>query len=96
MIVSLNAVQETLPWLADHRWVFGLVMAVLTGLVIIGGIKRIALTAEKIVPAMCGSYLLTCLVVLLKHTQKFPLRLGRSSTAPSTRERPGAASSACW
>ena len=31
---SLNAVQETLPWLADHRWVFGLVMAVLTGLVL--------------------------------------------------------------
>ena len=69
---SLNAVQETLPWLADHRWVFGLVMAVLTGLVIIGGIKRIALTAEKIVPAMCGIYLLTCLVVLLKHTSEIP------------------------
>ncbi|MBT4624013.1 MAG: alanine glycine permease, partial [Verrucomicrobia bacterium] len=73
---SLNAVQETIPWLADHRWVFGLVMAVLTGLVIIGGIKRIALTAEKIVPAMCGIYLLTCLVVLLRHTSEIPAAFG--------------------
>ncbi len=69
---SLNAVQETIPWLADHRWVFGLVMAVLTGLVIIGGIKRIALTAEKIVPAMCGIYLLACLTVLFMNISEIP------------------------
>jgi AGCS family alanine or glycine:cation symporter len=73
---SLNAVQETIPWLADHRWVFGLVMAVLTGLVIIGGIKRIALTAEKIVPAMCGIYLLTCLAVLFMNTSEIPAAFG--------------------
>ena len=51
---SLNAVQESIPWFGDNRWVFGLIMAVLTGLVIIGGIKRIAQTAEKIVPTMCA------------------------------------------
>ena len=85
---SLNAVQETIPWLADHRWVFGLVMAVLTGLVIIGGIKRIALTAEKIVPAMCGIYLLTCLAVLLKHTSEIPAAFG---TIIDSAFNPGAA-----
>jgi AGCS family alanine or glycine:cation symporter len=85
---SLNAVQETLPWLADHRWVFGLVMAVLTGLVIIGGIKRIALTAEKIVPAMCGIYLLTCLAVLFKHTSEIPAAFG---TIIDSAFNPGAA-----
>jgi len=73
---SLNAVQESIPWLADHRWVFGLVMAVLTGLVIIGGIKRIALTAEKIVPAMCGIYVITCLVVLFRHASEIPAAFG--------------------
>ena len=73
---SLNAVQESIPWLADHRWVFGLVMAVMTGLVIIGGIKRIALTAEKIVPAMCGIYLITCLVVLFRHASEIPAAFG--------------------
>jgi AGCS family alanine or glycine:cation symporter len=73
---SLNAVQESIPWLADHRWVFGLIMAVLTGLVIIGGIRRIALTAEKIVPAMCGIYLITCLVVLFRHASEIPAAFG--------------------
>jgi len=85
---SLNAVQETLPWLADHRWVFGLVMAVLTGLVIIGGIKRIALTAEKIVPAMCGIYLLTCLAVLFRHASEIPAAFG---TIIDSAFNPGAA-----
>ena len=85
---SLNAVQETIPWLADHRWVFGLVMAVLTGLVIIGGIKRIALTAEKIVPAMCGIYLLTCLAVLFMHISEIPAAFG---TIIDSAFNPGAA-----
>jgi AGCS family alanine or glycine:cation symporter len=73
---SLGAVGETIPWLADHSWVYGLVMAVVTGLVIIGGIKRIALTAEKIVPAMCGIYLITCLVVLFRHASEIPAAFG--------------------
>ena len=33
-------------------------MVVLVGIVIIGGIRRIAATAEKIVPLMCGVYVL--------------------------------------
>ena len=85
---SLNAVQETIPWLADHRWVYGLVMSVLTGLVIIGGIKRIALTAEKIVPAMCGIYLLTCLTVLFMHISEIPAAFG---TIIDSAFNPGAA-----
>lgn len=61
---SLNAVQESIPFLADNRWVYGAVMSVLVGVVILGGIKRIAATAEKIVPFMCGLYVLLCLFVL--------------------------------
>ena len=51
-------------------------MAALTGLVIIGGIKRIAQTAEKIVPTMCGVYMLACIVVLLKHAGDIPDAFG--------------------
>jgi len=64
---SLNAMQETAPWLYDHRWVYGLVMTVLVGVVIIGGIKRIASTAEKIVPTMCGIYVAACLYILFSN-----------------------------
>ncbi|NQU25160.1 MAG: alanine:cation symporter family protein, partial [Candidatus Nealsonbacteria bacterium] len=45
-------------------WLYGAVMAVLVGLVIIGGIRRIAATAEKIVPLMCVIYVLTALCIL--------------------------------
>ncbi|MGB5941436.1 MAG: alanine/glycine:cation symporter family protein [Leeuwenhoekiella sp.] len=43
---------------------FGLVMAVLVAVVIIGGIKRIASVTEKIVPFMAGIYVLAALVIL--------------------------------
>ena len=69
---SLNALQETAPWLAEHRWVYGLIMTSLTGVVIIGGIKRIAQTAEKIVPLMCALYLAACLFILLRHFGDIP------------------------
>lgn len=39
-------------WMADKGWLFGLVIAILVGLVIIGGIKGIAKVTSKIVPFM--------------------------------------------
>ncbi|MEO2093574.1 MAG: alanine/glycine:cation symporter family protein [bacterium] len=62
---SLNAIGEVVPFLAEHRWVYGAVMTVLVGVVILGGIKRIASTAEKIVPLMCGIYVLACVWVIV-------------------------------
>lgn len=43
---------------------FGIVMAVLVAVVIIGGIKRIASVTEKIVPFMAGIYVLAALIIL--------------------------------
>ncbi|MBO0342768.1 MAG: alanine/glycine:cation symporter family protein [Bacteroidota bacterium] len=43
---------------------FGIVMAVLVAIVIIGGIKRIASVTEKIVPFMAGIYVLAALIIL--------------------------------
>ena len=43
---------------------FGLIMAVLVAVVIIGGIKRIASVTEKIVPFMAGIYVLASLIIL--------------------------------
>jgi len=45
-------------------WVYGLILAFLVGMVIIGGIKSIARVAEKIVPAMCAIYILAGLFVI--------------------------------
>ena len=82
---SLNALQETMPfftedaWLPifrDNRWVYGAIMTFLTGVVIIGGIKRIAQTAEKIVPTMCLIYVSACLWVLITNTDEIPGAFG--------------------
>ena len=44
--------------------IFGIVMAICVGFVIIGGLKRIAAVTEKVVPFMVGIYLLAALVVI--------------------------------
>ncbi len=73
---SLNAVQETIPFLEQNRWLYGLIMTVLVGIVIIGGIRRIAKTAEKIVPFMCGVYVLAALAILLMNFSEIPSAIG--------------------
>ncbi len=45
-------------------WMFGLIMAVLVGIVIIGGIKKIAKVTDKIVPIMVAIYILAVLTIL--------------------------------
>ena len=45
----------------------GLVLAILVGVVIIGGIKRIASVTEKIVPFMAIIYVLACLFIILSN-----------------------------
>jgi len=66
---SLEAVRAELleydiTLLADYPWIYGVVLIVLVGVVIIGGIRRIAATAEKIVPLMCSVYVLASLYIL--------------------------------
>ena len=45
-------------------FIIGLIMAFIVGIVIIGGIKRIAKITEKIVPFMAGIYVLASLVII--------------------------------
>ncbi|CAG2531845.1 MULTISPECIES: alanine/glycine:cation symporter family protein [Maribacter] len=44
--------------------IIGVILAVLVGIVIIGGIKKIASVTEKIVPFMAGIYVLASLVII--------------------------------
>ncbi|HJP00903.1 MAG TPA: alanine/glycine:cation symporter family protein [Planctomycetota bacterium] len=73
---SVGAVSHVIPWFADHQVVYGLIMAAAVGVVILGGIRRIAATAEKIVPFMCGIYVLACLVILLMNMTAIPAAIG--------------------
>ena len=53
-------------------WISGVVMTALTGLVVLGGIKRIGAVAEKIVPFMAIVYLLCVGVVLVIFAPNIP------------------------
>jgi AGCS family alanine or glycine:cation symporter len=57
-------------------WVSGVVMAALVGLVLIGGIRRIAEVAGKLVPFMAIAYLLSGLVVLALNLSEVPAAIG--------------------
>ncbi len=59
----------------DKLWV-GVTLAVLTGVVIFGGIKQIARVAEIIVPFMAVIYLLVALYVVIVHIGEVPGVLG--------------------
>ncbi|MDA1009645.1 MAG: amino acid carrier protein [Bacteroidetes bacterium] len=58
-------VEGLFPALADSGPMFGLVLAILVGAVIIGGIKSIANVSEKIVPFMAILYVGTALIIIL-------------------------------
>ncbi len=53
------------PSLEDFGFWIGVILAILVGLVIIGGIKSIARVTEKIVPFMAVLYTLTALIIII-------------------------------
>ena len=57
-------------------WVIGLVLATLCAIIFIGGIKRIASVAEKIVPLMAVIYLVVGFIILGINVTKLPATFG--------------------
>jgi len=54
-------------FLHGNGWLFGLVMAVFVGIVIIGGIKKIAKVTDKIVPFMVVIYVAASLFIIISN-----------------------------
>lgn len=69
---AFAAVSNVLPFLESLSWLFGLVLAALVGLVIVGGIKRIGAVAGVLVPAMAVIYTLACLWVIIVNITEVP------------------------
>lgn len=74
---SLSAVKLQIPLLAEQPWIYGVVMAALVAIVIIGGLRRIAHTAEAIVPSMVTIYVLACLWIILSNATMIPDAIGK-------------------
>ncbi len=59
-----------------NPWMTGVVLAVITALVIVGGIKRIGAFTEKLVPAMAAIYIIGGLAIVLMNAAKIPAAIG--------------------
>ncbi|MBC62098.1 MAG: alanine glycine permease [Zetaproteobacteria bacterium] len=65
------------PSLENTNWIVGIVLAVLVGIVIIGGIQRIGDVTSRLVPFMCGFYCLGCLMIIISNVELVPHLLGQ-------------------
>lgn len=63
--------------LSGQGWIFGLAMAILIGVTIIGGIKSIVKVTDKVVPFMVGIYVLGAMIVLGAHFTEIPAAFGK-------------------
>ena len=72
----LNVTGGEASWFYGKGWVFGLILAAMVAVVIIGGIKSIAAAASKIVPFMAGIYLLAGFIIIAMNLPALPGALG--------------------
>ena len=73
-VLNISGGEES--WFNEKGWVFGLLMAFMVGVVIIGGIKSIANAASKIVPLMAGIYLVIGFIIIAMNLPALPGALG--------------------
>jgi AGCS family alanine or glycine:cation symporter len=78
-MVQANSVVDGLgylyPQVRENSWLVGGLMAFLVGMVILGGVRRIAHVASAIVPLMALLYVSASLLVLFNHAEKIPQAL---------------------
>lgn len=56
--------------------IFGVILALLVGIVILGGVRSIAKVTSRLVPLMAGIYLIACLLVILGNIASVPEAFG--------------------
>ena len=71
-----DALTPTSPEIIQIRLIVGIIVAILIGLVVIGGLKRIAKVVEKVIPALAMTSIIACLIIILSRIGNVPLALG--------------------
>lgn len=72
MVQSNTVAQSMATGFGVPNWITGIVLMVMVGAVTLGGISRIATTAEKIVPVMAGAYIIGALGILAVNVTEIP------------------------
>ena len=76
-LISATVSEATGTDISHFSWAYGLMLAFLIGIVIVGGIKRIGQATSKIVPLMCGMYILAALYIIVMNANLVPELLVR-------------------
>ena len=75
-VILINVTGGDASYFADKAWLIGMALALTVGLVIIGGIRSIALTTSRLVPGMAFLYLVSTLTILALNLDALPGALG--------------------
>jgi len=71
--VQSNAIASTISSVSGVKsWIIGIILAIISALIFIGGVKRIASVTEKIVPIMAVFYLLSGIIVIAFNVSVIP------------------------
>ena len=60
----------------DCRWLFGLIVAIITYITVIGGIKSIGKFTSKVTPLMCSLYVLSAFLICILNIKNIPHTIG--------------------
>ncbi len=72
-MVQANSVAEAIEThFAINHWVSAVVLTLLVAVVILGGVKRIAVVASKLVPLMAAAYFCGAFTLIIIHYQQIP------------------------
>ncbi|MGW0734153.1 alanine/glycine:cation symporter family protein [Streptomyces sp. NPDC002851] len=72
LLASVTGGEDGLIGSSTGALFFGLLLAALVGIVLLGGIRSIASVTSRLIPAMAGIYIVACLVVILVNVTAVP------------------------
>lgn len=72
MFQAWSVADTTHSYFGVPQWLSGLVMAVIVAAVLLGGVKRLGTVADKLVPVMCGLYVMCGIGVLIANHERLP------------------------
>lgn len=76
MTIQINTVTKAITSVVNiPHLAIGGILAVIAGITILGGVKKIANTTSKLVPAMTIIYFIVCLYIIIKNNTMIPMIL---------------------
>ena len=69
-IINITGAENSIFF--GHSWIIGLTVAIIVGLIVVGGIKGISKVTEKVVPFMCLLYIISGIIVICANFLSIP------------------------